>query len=547
MGRDGKVRKHFRQAFEQSPSLALAWAGVFLFLAICIVFPLFCVISTPKAQDFLNVLGSPIWRQAALNTLYECLASTFCAVLIGYLYAYAVSRAGVPFKGFFKLVPIIHLITPPFVGGLSFILLLGRNGFITSRILGLDVSLYGFWGLLISQTLCFFPVAYLICLQTLEGIDPNLEQAATSLGTKRLGIFFKLTLPLSMPGILSSALFIAVSVMSDFGNPMLVGGRFRVLAVEIYTQLTGWANGGFSAVLGLFLVIPSVALFLLQSKMAKRSMERTATVGGHSSAVEATKQKPLTRIIFTLFCLLVSAIVLAQFASLVAGSVQKIWGVNTSFTLSHIQGLGRYTREIRNSLVFALEGALLGTLVALVASYLVYRTECPLRNAIDTIAQIPAAVPGTLFGLAFTLASSRAGYHNSAVLIVIAIAVGFMPFSYRILSSAFSQIKMDIDEGARSLGASRIKVLGAVLVPMVGGGISSSIIYDFIRGVGTMSAVVFLVSFGTPLASIKILNLAEQGFWGPAAALALLLTLITFAIVSLWTGVRHIIISRYMN
>ena len=119
------------------------------------------------------------------------------------------------------------------------------------------------------------------------------------------------------------------------------------------------------------------------------------------------------------------------------------------------------------------------------------------------------------------------------MLIVIAITIGFIPFSYRAISSAYSQIKTTIDDGAQALGASKLRTYFSILVPLSKEGIFNSFIYDFVRGVGTMSAVIFLVSFGTPLSSIKILNLAEQGFWGDAAALALVLTLITFAVLLL--------------
>ena len=125
------------------------------------------------------------------------------------------------------------------------------------------MSLYGFWGLLIAQVLCFFPIAYLMCSQVLQRINPSLEQAARLMGASKARIAFTVTIPLCANGILSAALFIAVSVLSDFGNPMIVAGRFRVLAVEVYTQLTGWVNAGTSAVLGLILVIPSVLLFIL--------------------------------------------------------------------------------------------------------------------------------------------------------------------------------------------------------------------------------------------------------------------------------------------
>ena len=513
-------------------SLTVVFSVICLALTCCIIFPLFCVFLTPKISDFIQVASSSVWKQAALNTLVECVCSTAASVLIGYVYAYAVINGGIPFRRFFSFIPLLHLVTPPFVGGLAFILLLGRQGFITHTVLGLDVSLYGFWGLLIAQTLCFFPMAYMICAQTLQNINPVLEQAAKSLGAGRFKTFFSVILPLSAPGILSAVLFIAVSVMSDFGNPMIVAGRYKVLAVEIYTQLTGWVNSGTSAVLGILLVVPSLVLFVLQNKLTKNAMLKVATIGGNSHTASNNRPNLAVRLLLTLFCLFISFCVFAQFAAIIAGSFQKLWGINTSFTLNHIKNLARCSLELYNSLRFAFEAAVISTVVAAVAAFIVYRTEYPLKKYIDSVIQLPAAVPGTLFGLAFSLAAAKLNFHNSKVLIVIAIVVGFVPFAYRTLASAYMQIKLTLDDGARSLGASRMRLLFSVILPNAKTGLFNSFIYSFVRGVGTMSAVIFLVSFNTPLASVKILNLAEQGFWGDAAALALLLTLITFAVIA---------------
>ena len=512
-------------------SLTVVFAVICLALTCCIIFPLFCVFLTPKISDFIQVASSSVWKQAALNTLIECVCSTAASVLIGYIYAYAVINGGIPFKRFFSFIPLLHLVTPPFVGGLAFILLLGRQGFITNTVLGLDVSLYGFWGLLIAQTLCFFPMAYMICAQTLQNINPALKQAAKSLGAGQLKTFFAVILPLSVPGILSAVLFIAVSVMSDFGNPMIVAGRYKVLAVEIYTQLTGWVNSGTSAVLGILLVVPSLVLFVLQNKLTKNAMLKIATIGGNSHTASDERPNAAVRLLLTLFCLFISLCVFAQFAAIIAGSFQKLWGINVSFTLDHIKNLARCRLELLNSMRFAFEAAVISTFIAAIAAFIVYRTEYPLKKYIDSVIQLPAAVPGTLFGLAFSLAAAKLNFHNSKVLIVIAIVVGFVPFSYRTLASAYMQIKPTLDDGARSLGASRLRLLFSVIMPISKTGLFNSFIYDFVRGVGTMSAVIFLVSFNTPLASVKILNLAEQGFWGDAAALALLLTLITFAVI----------------
>ncbi len=339
-----------------SKSLVLVFALVILFFSFCVIFPLLCVLFSAKPSDFKEVMTQPVWHQAMKNTFWECICSSTLSVLIGYIYAYAVVRGRIPCRKFFAAVPIIHLMTPPFVGGLAFIFLVGRQGFITHQLLGLNVSLYGFWGLLLAQVLCFFPMAYLICVQTLAGINPALEQAAKTLGASSAKIFWTIILPLSFTGIAAAFLFVAVSVLSDFGNPLIVAGRFRVLAVEIYTQLTGWLKVGTSAVLGIVLVIPSVALFLLQNRIYKKTSKKIEMVGGKNGfGFEAAGKTGKTASLFLfMFVLIISLCIIAQFAAIVAGSVQKLWGVNKTFTWEHLKAVGKYSKPLSNSIIFAL-------------------------------------------------------------------------------------------------------------------------------------------------------------------------------------------------
>lgn len=443
-------------------------------------------------------------------------------------------------------VPLVHLLTPPFVGGLSFILLLGRQGFITHQLLGLNVSLYGFWGLLIAQTLCFFPMAYLICLQSLLAVNPNLEQAARSMGAGNVKIFFTVTLPLSAPGIVASFLFVAVNVLSDFGNPLIVAGRFRVLAVEIYTQLTGWLNVGTSAVLGIVLIVPSVTLFAIQNKLFKNVSPRISAIGGKNSFsfdIRGEEKKYCGRvssIIMTVFVSFISLCVAAQFISIAAGSFQKVWGVNTTFTTEHFSAVKYYADGLCNSVLFALIAAALSTGIALVSAYIVQRTDSHFKNSIDVCVQLPSSIPGSLLGLSISIASGILNFHSAPVLIVLAMAVSFLPFSYRIISQAYMQISPTLDDGARSLGANQMTALFSVIAPLASNGIFSGFIYNFIRGVGTLSAVIFLVSFNTPLTSINIVNLAEQGEWGKSCALSFVLTAITFFILGIGNGIIKI-------
>ncbi len=511
--------------------LWLLWALVVAILAVTMLFPVARIFLELKAESFGTVFGSGRFLCVFGNSARSAFWGALISVILGYAFAYAVVVARVPGARFFSMVPVLHLITPPFVGGLSFILLAGRQGFITKTILGLDVSLYGFWGLLIAQVLCFFPIAFLICAQNLGTMNRHLAESALSLGAGKVRIFFTVTLPLSFPGLSASFLFILVSILSDFGNPLIVAGRYRVLAVEIYTQLTGWVDSSVSAVLGIVLLVPSVLLFLFQSRLVRKYAIQTATVGGRIFSAGQAKSSGLAGCLLFALCGLLSLIVMAQFASIVAGSFQRLWGINTEFTLAHVKAVFRYGRALVNSISYAMAGAAVSTVIAFLAAFFVHRSPFPMKKAIDVLIQFPAAIPGTFHGLAISLLASSMNFHDARVLVMAAISVGFIPFSYRIISSSMMQVRTTLDDAAFSLGSTRGGICMTVIAPLCREGILGSFIYTLSRGIGTVSAVIFLVSFDTPLASLKILNLAEEGEWGKAAALALVLTVITFAIL----------------
>jgi iron(III) transport system permease protein len=394
--------------------------------------------------------------------------------------------------------------------------------------------------LLIAQTLCFFPIAYLIMKDTLEEISPSLEYAARSAGAGRLRVLCTVTLPLALPGIMSALLFIGLSVLSDFGNPILIGGRFNVLAVDLYTQLTGWANQGSSAVLALMLLCPAAILFVLQRRLlhhrspgAKTSggISRFATVGGRASDLSPPPLPKPVRALLFLFCALIALIVVAQFLAVIFGAFSRVWGVDASFTLKHFRDSFYYRTELGNTLGFALTAAfataILGTLIALMA----LRTNLPFRKIADTTVMLPASMPGSLFGLAYILAFNQGSFRftGTRFIIIAVMCACDIPAAYRIISSALMGIRSSIDEAARSLGASQLRLFVTVLCPLLAKAIVSAFVYTFVRASGTLSAVIFLISFKTKLTSALILNLAGQGDWGKAAALAVILTAVIFA------------------
>jgi iron(III) transport system permease protein len=421
------------------------------------------------------------------------------------------------------------------VGGLSFILLFGRRGLFTWGLFGADISLYGLPGLLIAQTLCFFPVAFLIIKESFEGMNPSLEYAARDAGAGRFRVFRTITLPLTLPGILSALLFIAISVLSDFGNPMLIGGRYNVLAVELYTQLSGWADAGASAVLGIILLVPALALFLVQRFFLKKQGGRLATVGDRTSSMTHSLPALPVRVFLFFFCGLVSLIVAAQFLSIAGGAFSRIWGVDSRFTPAHFLAALSYREELANTLIFAFFAAGGTAAVSALTALCVSRTGLPFRGIMEGVAMIPAAIPGSLLGLAYVI-----GFNNpvlpltgTRLIMVIVMIVCYLPASYQIIAASLGRIRTTLDDSARSLGASRLRVFFGILCPLVSRGIASTFVFTFVQATGTLSAVIFLITFSTKIASVAILNLAAQGDWGRSAALAFILTAITFCALGL--------------
>ena len=522
-----------RRLWRRDVVLALTLTAVVATLGLFVVYPLVMATITPRAEDWLRAVTTPRWRVTMGNTLMMAALSTVSSVVVGFLYAYAITRARIPGARWFTLVPLLPLITPPFVSGLAFILLFGRRGIVTYELLGLNTNIYGWHGLWLAQTVSFFPIAFLAIAGVLRSINPNLERASESLGASAWTTFRKVLLPLASPGIGAAALLVAIAVLGDFGNPMLIAGRFRVLATEAYLQISGWADMRMGAALGLALLVPAVVFFFLQRHLQGASVGRFVTVGGRGSRLEAAPLPGWVRWSLFAFCLAIALFMGAKYAVIVLGAFTPVWGIDYSFTLDNLTHVLVRTGELWNSLRFAGTAALACAVLATVSAFLVYRVKVPFGRALDLVSLLPAAIPGTLLGIAYVLAFNTPPLQltGTGTIIVLSMVFSYLPVGYRIAAATLQQLAPSIEESAADMGASAMRTFVDVVLPLIGTSFSAALVYCFVKAVGTLSAVVFLISHGNVVASASILNLAEQGYWGWAAALATLL--ITAALLAL--------------
>jgi iron(III) transport system permease protein len=533
----GLLRRHLAdlQRIAREPLLLTIVVLIAASLVVLVLFPLLRVVLLPNIQDWVQSVREPRFLMVTRNTMWMVLVSTLTATAIGYIFAFATTRIPrMPLAVFFRFIGILPLVSPPFVTGLAFLLLFGRRGLITHALLGLRLDPYGWHGLWFAQTLAFFPVAYLIIAGVLKRIPPTLEQAARGLGASGFRLFRTVTFPLTLPGVAGAALLVANFVLADFGNPMLIGGRFSVLATEAYMQIMGRYDMTMAAVLATVLFIPSFLFFLLQRWVISR--RSYVTVTGKLSALD---RPPVSRpVVYGLFaiCAVMSTIVLLVYITIFLGAFTKVWGIDWSLTVANFDYTIFRGQELWNSVRFASAAALFVAVLSTLGGYVLYRKKFIGRRFLDFLALLPAALPGTFVGIGYVLAFNNPPLlmTGTAVIIILIMAVRNLPFGYRTAMSSIQQIDPSIEEAAAALGAGSGRTFWHIVLPLLKYTFVSAFMYAFIKSVNTLSAVIFVVSPGRNVAAASILGLADHGYWGMACALAAGLMLITFAALGLF-------------
>ncbi|HUX22171.1 MAG TPA: ABC transporter permease subunit, partial [Spirochaetia bacterium] len=313
-------------------------------LVLFILYPLFRVILSSVYAEHrfsLSVLHESVssWylRQAFLNSIMMGALTAVFGVAVGFLFAFSLSRTDMPGKRFFHLIAIIPIVSPPFIGALSLIMLFGNNGLITWSLLRLrNVQIYGFNGLIVAQVSTFFPVAYITLKGVLESISTTLEDAALDLGGSRWKVFQKVTLPLAIPGIAGAMLVLFVETLADFGNPLiLAGSQFPILSVQAYLEITGMYNLPKGSALALILLVPSVTAFFLQKYWVAR--KQYVTVTGKPTQSNAKIVSPAVKWILFAACSLVALFILLIYLTILWGALAKVWGSDNSLTLDNFK------------------------------------------------------------------------------------------------------------------------------------------------------------------------------------------------------------------
>lgn len=516
--------------------MAVCLGALALFLLFSVALPLYSLLSKSfqhRDGSFVGLanygvyFSNPALFQSIGNSLWISIVSTLITTTLAFGFAFALSRTCMPAKSLFRAIASIPILAPSLLPAISLIYLFGNQGMAKSWLLG--ASIYGPIGIVIGEVFYAFPHAVMILFTALSLADARLYEAANALGASRVRTFFTVTLPGVRYGLVSSALVVFTLVITDFGVPKVIGGRYNVLATDVYKQVVGQQNFEMGAVVGMVLLTPALIAFFAdrwvrRRQMASLSARAVPFVPAPNRANDWTALG---------FCLLISVFLVGMLGVSAFASLVKFWPYNLSltwanydFTVVDSDGWSSYF----NSLRMSAWTAVVGSCVVFVGAYLIEKGRVLgwLRGAAQLLAMIPLAVPGMVLGISYIFFFNHPDNPfnfliGTMAILVLSTVVHFYTVSHLTATTALKQIDPEFESVSASLKVPFYRTFFRVTVPVCLPTILDIGLYYFVNAMTTVSAIVFLFSADTRPAAAAVLAMDDAGSTAGAAAMAMMI------------------------
>ncbi|AYO31521.1 iron ABC transporter permease [Biomaibacter acetigenes] len=554
-------RKTSRTKVHKHPTSFEPWAAIsfliFLMTIAFIIYPFYNLFlqsfkSTSgilSLEHYRNFFSTPYYYKVLFNSLYISFFSTIFAALLGIPMAYFVTRYNILGKKMINLMVILSLMSPPFIGAYSWILLLGRNGFLTRLLnsIGINIpSIYGPVGIILVFTLKFYPYIYLYVSGAINSIDSSMEEAAENLGVHGIKKLFTITFPLILPTILAGALMVFMSSLADFGTPVLIGEGFKVLPVLIYQEYMSEVGGNatFASAVSVIIVIISTLMLLFQKKVVENRNYNMSVL--RPPAIIKLKQP--VQILLSAICFMVAFISMSQQIVVVITSFIKTSGpifVRGFSTASYITVMHKLGHNIFNTFSYATISIIIMIILGMLISYINVRKPSKLSNVVDTLMMVPYVIPGSVLGLSLLIAFNRKPILLSGTMFIMIIAyvVRKIPYTVRSSTAILYQLDANIEEASINLGVTPLKTFFKITARLMAPGVISGAMLSWIATINELSSSIILYTGKTSTISVAIYTEVVRGSFGTAAALSSMLTMATIVsilIINKISGVQNV-------
>ncbi len=498
-----------------------------IFWLFAVILPLIRMLSNIGSVDVWAMVTTRKFARAFRQSVTVSTVATLFSVSLAGLLAWCVARTNIKHTGLISTVLTVPMLIPSISNGMGLIIILGANGWL-SRLLGLSGGIYGFWGIVIGSVMYSFPVAYLMLYDVLRYEDGTPYEAAEVMGLSGLDRMLSITLPYLRKPLISVFFATFTMIITDYGVPLMVGGKYMTLPVMMYQDVIGMLDFGKGSVIGVILLAPAlVACFL---DIMNRDKGNAGFVGKAYIVKESRRRDRTARVI----CFVVMIMILLPILSFSILGFLKKYPIDMTLSLKNVQqalhmGAGRY---LKNSLVIATVVSLAGTAVAVMNAYMTARSRTKLSGALHLLSISSLAIPGLVLGLSYVMFFKKTPIYGTFAMLFLVNSVHFFASPYLMAYNTFGKINENLEAVGATMGISRWNMVKDVILPQARGTILEMMSYFFANCMMTISAVSFLANVSTKPVALMITQFEGQMQLECAAFVSLMILVVNMVMKS---------------
>lgn len=467
------------------------------------------------------------------NSMITSSISAGIASIFGGVIAYYMLFSSERVRKFYYYLLMLTMISPPFIFGISYIMLFGRRGLITYRVLGLHTNPYGLKGIVMLQLIGEISFATFMLYEIFKNFDYTLINASRALGASPWESLKRVVFPISVPAFLGTFFILFTKNLSDFGSAIIIGGRESTLATEAYLTVIGEGNMPKAAAMTLLLIFPALLAFLLYKRILLKKFS-SFSVGKGMESKNISYSLPLrVKILFKVVAYLFVLVMFIQYSAIFFSGFYNYTSKGIEFTLEYIEKFKlSSTRVFLRTIVYAFISGAISSTIGILISYYNRERNSYFFKGIEFLGGLPYIIPGTFFGLGYILAFNSGIFTLTGTATIVILNCAFRQISIGIKAgdSIFSTLNPNIEKAGRDLGASKMRILLDIIFPLLKPAFLISFVNCFIATMTTIGAIIFLVSPGNNVATIMLFTQVAQGEYGAASITALAITFITFSL-----------------
>lgn len=513
----------------------IIYASISLFFAVTVIIPIVSMLSRISKGGLVSVLSSAQFKTATINSVYTAIIATVISLTIALVAAWCLERTAIKFKELFAIVFVVPMLIPSISHAFGLVALFGANGLVTN-LLNLEGGIYGPIGIIVGSVIYSFPVAFLMFSSILQYEDGLPYKAAEVLGVSPIHRFFDITLPYLKNTIISAFFAVFTMIVTDYGVPLMIGGKTITLSVLMYTKAVAMIDYDSGSVIGAVLLLPAIVAFIVDLLNPE---------GGQSSFVsEPIKPKKNKKdIISYLICIVLCVLIVAPIVAFLVMVFETKYPVNPTFTLYHIEktlnrGAGEY---LVNSLIYAVLTALFGTLLAFVCSYMTARVKDSFSNVLHLVSLTSMAIPGIVLGLSYVIFFSKTNIYGTILIVVLVNSIHFFASPYLMMYNTLRKLNPNLEAVGSTLGIGKLRIIKDVIIPKVSVTLSEMFTYFFVNSMMTISAVSFLAPPAPKPVALMINQFEAQLLMESAAFVSLMILAVNVVV----KGILFVVKKKY--